>query len=86
MVVCLRCNLHMIIDASIHSNNMALRSLFWLILFVVPAPSLACPKKCLCSEQGNIGSSSYKKVVDCAGKLGDLDGVPWNIPVDATHL
>ena len=65
---------------------MALRSLLWLVVFVVPSPSFACPKKCLCAEQGSKGSPSYKQVVDCAGKLGDSDGVPWNIPIETTDL
>ncbi|XP_074622246.1 uncharacterized protein LOC141880636 [Acropora palmata] len=62
----------------------------WLLrinfLVTVPLSCLACPEKCLCSEKGSIGSSSYKKIVNCTGKLGDLDGFPHNIPLDSTNL
>ena len=61
-------------------------SLFWLVLVAVPSASFSCPEKCTCLQQGNIGSPSFKKIVDCNGKLGDLEGIPRNIPVDTTDL
>lgn len=67
-------------------TNMAFLLLWFSSLVVVPLSSLACPEKCLCSDQGNVGSPSYKKIVNCTGKLGDLEGFPSNIPLDATHL
>ncbi|KAK2570207.1 Adhesion G protein-coupled receptor B3 [Acropora cervicornis] len=66
---------------------MAFHWLLWInFLVTVPLSCLACPEKCLCSEKGSIGSSSYKKIVNCTGKLGDLDGFPHNIPLDSTNL
>ena len=65
---------------------MALRLLLWLVVFIVPSPSSACPTKCLCTEQGSSGSEDYKRIVDCAGKLGDLNSIPWDIPDDTTNL
>ena len=70
-------------------TNMAFLLLWFsslVVVPVVPLSSLACPEKCLCSDQGNVGSPSYKKIVNCTGKLGDLNGFPSNIPLDATHL
>lgn len=65
---------------------MALRLLLWLVVFIVPSPSFACPTKCLCTEQGSRGSADYKRIVDCAGRLGDLNSIPWDIPDDTTNL
>ena len=67
-------------------TNMAFTRLLWLILFVAPSTSLAqCPKNCGCSSQGSPGTPSYKKIVDCSGKLGNLEVAP-DIPTDVTHL
>ena len=65
---------------------MAFKPLLWLVLILVPSPSLAqCPTNCQCSSQGSPESPSYKKIVDCSGKLGNLEIAP-DIPTDATHL
>ena len=67
-------------------TNMAFTRLLWLILFVAPSTTLAqCPQNCRCSSQGSPGSPSYKKIVDCSGKLGNLEVAP-DIPTDVTHL
>ena len=66
---------------------MAFMPMLLLVLFIAPSPSLAqCPNNCVCTTQGSAGSPSYKKVVDCSGRLGNLEVAPADVPTDATHL